>query len=414
MEPDSTPLRRTSPLRPLRRLLILFVSAVLAGTAAANLRAHELQAEATVAYRHFPSAPADPRQHDDVGLVTVLAEYWHDWDDGTQRLVFSPFARVYDVADERTHGDIQELYWRKSFNSFDLSAGVRKYFWGKTESVHLVDILNQTDLVQDIDGELKLGQPVVDLTFITNMGDFSAYVSPYFRERRFPDAQGRVRFPLLVDTANPVYESSAEQEHVDLALRWSHYFGVWDVGLSYFDGTSREPRLEPALNAVGDPVLVPHYDQIRQFGLDVQATVDSWLWKFEGITRDSRLDNYFAAAAGFEYTLYGVASSAVDIGLLLEYLYDERGARTTTGFQDDVFLGTRLGFNDVQSSELLIGLIHDRDDNSRFGMAEGSRRIGSSWKIALEARFFSNIPAGSPLRGFASDDYLEISLTKFF
>ena len=42
-----------------------------------------------------------------------------------------------------------------------LLVGAAKVFWGTAESRHLVDIINQTDAVEDIDEEDKLGQPMV-------------------------------------------------------------------------------------------------------------------------------------------------------------------------------------------------------------------------------------------------------------
>ena len=69
---------------------------------------------------------------------------------------------------------------------------------------------------------------------------------------------------------------------MDLAARYSHYFGDWDVGLSMFHGLSREARLP-----IGSGNRrAPHYDLVSQAGLDVQYTLDEWLWKFEGIVRE--------------------------------------------------------------------------------------------------------------------------------
>ena len=48
--------------------------------------------------------------------------------------------------------------------------GVGKVFWGVTESQHLVDIINQTDLVENIDTEDKLGQPMLETTWLQNWG----------------------------------------------------------------------------------------------------------------------------------------------------------------------------------------------------------------------------------------------------
>ena len=176
---------------------------------------------------------------------------------------------------------------------------------------------------------------------------------PYFRERTFPGVDGRLRAPLPVDTDNPVYESSAGQGHVDYALRYSHYIGDVDLGLSLFRGTSREPRLVP--NEDGTAFL-PHYDQLDQFGVDLQYTRDAWLWKLEAIARDGYSHSYAAAVGGFEYTFYQVGESAADIGLLLEYQYDGRNELEPITLNDnDLFVGTRLALNDTQDTSVLRG-----------------------------------------------------------
>ncbi|MCG8433464.1 MAG: hypothetical protein MJA83_05490 [Gammaproteobacteria bacterium] len=411
----SPPVRRGPSTHILPRRF-LFSLAVLFAFNTASTLAGEWSGEVTAAYRYFSNDPLDARQHEDIGILTFLGEYYHDWDDGNQRFAFTPYLRVYEGTgdDGRVDGDIQELYWRKSFAESDLSIGIRKYFWGVTESVHLVDIINQTDLAQDIDTEDKLGQPVIDYTLVKNWGDLSFYVMPYFRERRFPNERGRGRFPLVVDTANPVYESGAEEQHVDFAVRWSHFIGDWDIGLSHFSGTGRDPRLEPGFNDAGELVLTPVYEQIDQTGIDVQATKGDWLWKLEVISREQGGDRFTAAASGFEYTFYGVFNSAADIGLLTEYLFDDRGDNATTPFENDVFVGARLAMNDAQDTELLAGVIYDPQDESRFALIEGSRRIGQSWKINLEARIFSDIPQDNLLFGLRNDDYVEISIGKFF
>ena len=56
----------------------------------------------------------------------------------------------------------------------------------------------------------------------------SAYLLPYFRERTFAGVDGRLRSPLPVATDNAQYESSDEENHVDFALRYSHYLGSFD------------------------------------------------------------------------------------------------------------------------------------------------------------------------------------------
>jgi hypothetical protein len=102
---------------------------------------------------------------------------------------------------------------------------------------------------------------------------------PYFRERTFPGQRGRLRTAKLVETEQATYQSSAKRFHPDLAVRWSKSLGVFDVGVSHFYGTSREPTLLPRVDESEGTSLIPHYSLIHQTGVDLQATVGSWLWK---------------------------------------------------------------------------------------------------------------------------------------
>ena len=91
---------------------------------------------------------------------------------------------------ERTHFDIRELFGLWVFERWELGVGIRKVFWGVTESQHLVDIINQTDLVDSIDGEEKLGQPMVNVSIPHEWGTVDLFILPYFRERTFPGRDG--------------------------------------------------------------------------------------------------------------------------------------------------------------------------------------------------------------------------------
>ncbi len=289
-------------------------------------------------------------------------------------------------------------------------------FWGVTESRHLVDIINQDDAVEDIDGEDKLGQPMVNFNVFREWGAAGVFVLPGFRERTFPDDDARLRGSLPIDDDNPTYDSGAEDRHVDFAVRWSHTIGDWDVGLAHFHGTSREPRLIPRIDAGGRTALVPQYDQIDQTSLDLQLTRDAWLWKLEAMSRSGHGDRFLAAVGGFEYTLFGVLETSADLGLLDEYLYDGRedGTAPGTSADDAIFLGGRLALNDEQGSAMLAGAIVDRTSQATLLFVEAERRLGDSWKIELECRIFLNVPGGDPLAGIRDDNVVTLRLTKFF
>lgn len=363
--------------------------------------------------RLFPESPEFPDQKDQDFSLAFAPEYYVDWADGDQEFAFSPFFRYDTADDQRTDADIRELYWRSEHERWVGKIGVDVVFWGVTESQHLVDIINQTDLVDNIDGESKLGQPMANLDYLSDWGNWQIYLLPYFRERTFPGKHGRLRSEPAVDTRDPQYESGDEEKHIDVALRWSHNVGDWDIGLAHFSGTAREPYLQPDL-ASGSLRLLPVYYQIDQSSLDAQATKGAWLWKLEAIYNQNTLENYYAYVGGFEKTAFGVASTAADLGFLLEYHYDERGDEATNGLQSDIYAGLRLTANDLPGTMVLAGVLYDTDTQAVFGNIEASRRLGEIWSLELELRFTTNTEEEDNLYYFRSDNYLGISLMRYF
>lgn len=374
-------------------------------------QAYEVSGFISGEYRYFQhdSQFAEPGQH--APALALAPEFYTEWDDGRQSLLISPFLRVDAEDAERTHADLREFQWLLVADGWELRLGLGKVFWGVTESQHLVDVINQTDLVENSDTEDKLGQPMVNLSLFQDWGTIDLFVMPYFRERTFAGRDGRLRGPLVVDTDAAKYESGAGRQHVDLAVRWSHSLGDWDIGLSHFYGTNREPLL--LLNSTAS-ALVPFYETMHQTGLDAQYTSDAWLWKLETIRRETNSDTFSALTGGVEYTFYSVFDSDIDVGLLAEYLFDDRDNASVTAFEDDVLIGTRLTWNDEQSSELLFGLIQDLSSQDIGWNIEASRRVGNRWKLSLEGRFFSVDDKSSVLFPVRDDDYLQLELARYF
>lgn len=406
--PDMTPRWRKMGSDP---IFLLFSAFLLS----APLQASEWSGNLALEVTRFVADPLDPRQGDSQVSLAFAPEWYTDWNDGDDRIQFAAFARWDSLDDERSHADLRELYWRRRFEAGELRVGLRKVFWGVTESQHLVDVINQTDGVENLDGEDKLGQPMLNYAWLGDFGTLDLFVLPYFRERTFAGVEGRLRLPLRIADDRALYESGAGRRHVDVALRWRHTLGDWDVGLAHFDGTAREPVFVPEMLPSSEVVLRPLYLQMRQTSLDLQATKEAWLWKLELVSRDWAPGRYTAATFGFERTLYGLRGSSADLGLIAEYLFDDRpAAERTTPFQDDLFLGARLAFNDTQSSELLAGVISDLAGDGMLASVEASRRFGQAFKLSLEARAVLRTEPTDFLHAFRADDYLRLEVGWYF
>ena len=398
-----------------RSSLFAVLSIIVSFTVKTDLEAQgfELSGYLALESRVFPQSPLLKEQYSGGNIsFSAQPELYFEWANGDRSILFVPYVRVDQHDGGRTHFDVRELYWQKVWDSWELSIGLRKLFWGVTESQHLVDIINQTDLVENLDTEDKLGQPMMNMALIRDWGTINLILMPYFRERTFLNNRARLRVPVAIDTGGATYESEAEQKHIDWAVRWFHTLGIFDIGLAHFSGTAREPGLRASRD--GRPVLVPFYSTIDQTSLDLQATAGGWLLKLEAANRSGQGDRFFAMVGGFEYTFANIRSTGIDVGVLMEYHYDERGKDALTPFDDDIFVGSRLAFNDVQSTDLLAGVIIDRDTRASFLNVEASRRLGDRYRLEVEMRSFINASERDLFYGLRQDHYLQLEVLRYF
>jgi len=432
--------RRTA--RYLMALTVIWMAALVVAVEAhaeMEFAAWELSGRVSLEGRYFPKTGIDPRHQSShtTGFVVEPKLYVEDVEGRSATVV--PFFR-YDSADSvRTHWDLREayalLFGEFGESEWEVRLGADRVFWGVAESQHLVDIVNQIDFLEHPNGEVKLGQPMVHVTWTADWGVLEFFGLPYHRQRVYPGQGGRLRFAGLVNTERVEYESGAEEWHPDFAARYSQSFGPLDIGLSVFNGTSREANLicmPPACKptGVGDVsnVWIPYYAQIRQFGLDAQLTLDAWLFKFEAMHRSGernalgrereygeaygavlagtggfddlvatlREEEYVAAVVGGEYTFYSVFGSAADVGLLAEWNYDERGRqalprRQPMTLDNDFFVGARLAFNDVQSTEITAAFLTDASRATRTLGGEFDRRLSDRWSLHVESNMILSI-----------------------
>ena len=393
------------------QMLFIILAAWLGLSMTANAGELTLSGSVTGEFRYFTQAPALPTQtsrrlYPSISLTPRLN---YDWNDGKNSLVVAPFVRLDNNDIDRSHADLREAYWLHRGDSWSLSTGINKVYWGVAESNQLVDIINQDDALENIYSDDKLGQPMVNLSVFHDLGTFDIFVMPVFREMQFLSPDARLTFPVPITDAG--YASSRGKNNIDFALRWSQSFGDWDVALSHFNGTSREPRLVP-----GSAGLTPFYDQINQSALELQYTSGNWLWKLETISRSGQGPQFWAAVGGFEWTLPSIFGTGADLGLLMEYNYDGRETLQApiSIYDNDLFLGARFALNDFGDTSILAGALLDQKTDTQAFSIEAQRRMGENWVLGLEAKFFVNATPPDPVAIVGKDDFLSLTLKRSF
>ncbi len=363
------------------------------------------QGEVTVRGLIFPGAmPAGRQVRHETSLIFTARRYL-DWDRGRQTVTIEPVVRL-DLGDgRRSRVDFRDLSWQRVWHDWRLRVGLREVFWGVTESLNLVDVINQQDPIESGAGYAKLGQPMVNLTMMRNWGTIDFFLLPWFRERQFVGRAGRLWSPLRVYTDGAVFESKARQRHLDWTVRWTHAIGDWEIGLSHFAGTRRDPRFVSGTDEAGRNVLIPHYDLMDQTGLDVQWTTGGWLWKLEAMTRNSTNGRFAAVAGGFEYAF------ADFLSVYAEYVFDSRGAEATTSFENDLFAGARLT---LQDGEIRTRAFLDPRTGNTVVSIEVVRRLSDNATLAAEVRVFEGNRSREPRYAPRQDGSIALTMSRYF
>ena len=95
-------------------------------------------------------------------------------------------------------------------------------------------------------------------------------------------------------------------------------------------------------------------------------------------------------------------------------IQDERGNTATTPFENDVFTGARLTFNDAQSTEFLGGVTVDTKGGPISYNVEASRRFGDSWKLSTEIRGVFHTSDTEVQHSFRDDHSIRLELARYF
>ena len=393
---------------------VVFMLAVCLTSTVFSSSSFTLSGNGSYESRAFISDSDSGASHHFSNSISFSPEFYWEWDNEKYTFLFSPFLRIDQKDPDRTHLDIREFTYSINQYDWELRLGVRKLFWGVAESNHLIDVINQSDSVENLDLEDKLGQPMVNLAFIRDWGSIDLFVLPLFRERTFVGVEGRPNVSSILRGKEAEFESAAKRNHVDFAIRYSTYTDNLDLGLYHFWGTARSPRIVTRVRAGNVIDLVPFYEIAHQTGLDAQLTHGNTLYKLELLHYSSDLEDYFAGVGGGEYTFVGIGETSMDLGILAEYHWDERGTSGPSIFNHDLFGGVRLAANDVNDTQLLAGLITDMNNRSTMLNLEASRRLSNFWKVELEIRLFVDDSRNDPSFGLRNEDYIQLEFFRYF
>ncbi|RDH46411.1 hypothetical protein [Zooshikella ganghwensis] len=365
--------------------------------------------ELTLGGKLFPQKSKNSRQSQFYPELSFEGEYI--WQSEDNEWLFAPFWRWSYKDSDESYGDMREAYWRKKFDSGDLTVGLRRIFWGTLEAANPVNVINQSDYIVGIEREDKLGQPLASWSWLLEEGELELFMLPWFRPRPFPGLASRPTTSLAVDN-HERYESSHGKHRIDWAMRWYRPIGQADVGLSFFSGTRRSPILTPSPSS---KELQPYYVVNHHLAIDMSLADGNWLWKLELMGGQELNEGFSSVSAGLEYTITGIMESRYDLGLIAEAYRDDRNAKAAGWWQQDIAVGGRLSLNDAAGSEIKLLYIQDFDYKSSLIKLDAGMRIGEKWKLSLLTYVDIGIDQQDPHLGFLKDNsWSTIEMTYYY
>ncbi|MBV1869544.1 MAG: hypothetical protein KUG76_01450 [Gammaproteobacteria bacterium] len=325
--------------------------------------------------------------------VFMSTEYYVDWNDGADSFVFSPRLRLDQHDSERNTIDFTEFAWVHVEDTWEIRTGIREEAWGVSLMGGVVDVINQTNIVEDFFGA-KLGQPMINLSLVQDWGIVDLFVLTGFRKASLPGEDSRPGLPFALDTSeSDIPIQDGEIIGLDYAVRWQHSWESFEWALSYFYGTSREADVDFNYD-VANPGIVSTYYNVNQIGAELLYIWNGYGIKYESRTvlgsknRGAELGTYTAALVGFEYTWGSVFGSNFDIMWDVSYMHDDRKLSFSALMEKDVFALGILNFNDEFDSRIGLGSIWDVKDDEGIFLITAERRIAESWKASVFAVYF--------------------------
>jgi len=323
---------------------------------------------------------------------------------------------IYDFKDsERRYIDFSELYYKYDFEDSELLIGKNTLFWGALEVYNIVDVFNTKDLLDDpFDYDKKLGAWNLSWTKFFENSEFSMMLKFKEEDQKIQDKESVYNFLPFP------YDNDLKTQYDNRPSIFLRYAGFGD-----------EMQIDYAF------IYEAGYDSQRYFSykegrlyqnaywvnkLMAYATLvyEDTIYKAEAAlaaSDDVKVSDYLQSGLGLERTLYGIWDKK-DLGLLVEYYRYDRFNDTKLSvkelgqlFQNDLYFGGRLTFNDLASSEILAGVDIDLESSEKIYFFKYETRLYESYKVQLH---YQHLNADNEESYFDDLDHLKLAVSYYF
>lgn len=322
--------------------------------------------------------------------------------------------------------------------------GYEVFNWSKLESFHPANVINSNYIDGDLESFKKKGELSLILDNEIILGNLRLYYFPFFERNFYPSSKTRIVdgfYPKETSYAKGS-EYSDEKSIAQYGLSLSNNMGNLDFFIFGFKHIDRNNTIIGYKDYVVNPLAgnIPTgklgvvHSEVLDLGISATYFWDVHTFKIEAVYSDFSAENKILntnglvefvdqtkLAIGHEYT--HSFDIGIDVTFFLEYqtlFFDktqtESEAKDLSIFQNDIFVGQRVSFNDIQGTEIKYGIFYDIERSGEMLIfANFERRINEMWKFKSSYRhigFSQNDKSGLYL--LKKDDEFNLALTRYF
>jgi hypothetical protein len=347
-----------------------------------------------------------------------------------------------DGSDNRnSYFNINEIYARFTGPFYSrVHIGAKTYIWSKMEAFHPLNIVNSRIIDSDIEDFEKKGEPSIVFENDTILGNIKAYYFPYFIKPFYPSKNNRITNGVRPVDTYVVYNSEINKEYRQdqFGLSLDKQFDDFELFLFVM---SHVDRNSPILgwhewntlfgNNIPEGSLGAYYHKTLDYGLGGTFFFGEHTFKLEMVHNNYddnqtlflqtsglvNIQDRTTVAVGHEYIYAWENGYESTFFTEYEYVFGNDITDANKGiFQNDIFIGHRLSFNDIQSKELQLGFFYDLERDSEWMLlVTYQQRLNDFWMLKMNYRSFNYSEEDNlGLYILDGDDEVTISLKRSF
>lgn len=291
---------------------------------------------------------------------------------------------------KRDYIDFTELYFSHSFKDFDFYLGKKIIFLGSLEASNIVDVFNRQNYQKDVLSKNKKGAILSGINYYFEDDSRFDFFIKGFEEKNKLVGKDSVYYAFVNNDYKEDLLFATKKEEPSYLLNYSKtYYDEINADISFGLFYGYDNYL--LYKKTDDYYQTMLFQSLKVFTYNT-FVLDSSLIKFEASytkiqeDEDFNIKDFYELGFGGEYTFESIFKNH-NLGLIAEYY---KSNSVNTSLDNDLFLALRYSLNDKDSSEFLLGLVKDleNDDFSSYLKYEG--RLSDAFKVSSDLRYIKN------------------------